>query len=45
MLVKTNIKNNQKILKKLRQGVNIGLKRQIRPTIINVNMFFLQEDI
>jgi uncharacterized protein YjhX (UPF0386 family) len=45
MLVKTNIKNNQKILKKLRQGVNISLKRQIRPTIINVNMFFLQEDI
>ena len=30
---------------KLRQGVNISLKRQVRPKIFNVNMFFLQEDI
>ena len=43
MLAKT--KKNQKILKKLRQGVNISLKRQVRPKILNVNMFFLQEDI
>ena len=39
MLAKTNILKNQKLLKKLRQGVNISLK------IFNVNMFFLQEDI
>ena len=42
---KTKIEKIQKILKKLRQGVNINLKRQIRPNIFNVNMFFLQEDI
>jgi hypothetical protein len=32
------------MLKKLRQDVNISLKRQVRPKIFNVNMFFLQED-
>jgi hypothetical protein len=42
---KTKIEKNQKILKKLRQGVNISLKRQVRSTIFNVNMFFIQEDI
>jgi hypothetical protein len=41
MLTKTNIEQNQKILKKLRQGVNISLKRQVRPNIFNVNMFYL----
>jgi len=45
MLAKTRIEKNQKILKKLRQGVNISLKRQVRPKILSVNMFFLQEDI
>ena len=40
MLAKTNIEKNQKLLKKLRQGVNISLKRQVRATIFNVNMFF-----
>ena len=45
MLAKTKNEENQKINKKLRQGVNIRLKRQVRPTIFNVNMFFLQENI
>ena len=40
MLAKTKIEKNQKILKKLRQGVNISLERQVRPNIFNVNMFF-----
>ena len=44
MLANTKIQNNQKIIKKLRQGVNIGLKRQ-GPKIFNVNMICLQEDI
>ena len=44
MLAKTKIEKNQKILKKLRQGVNINLKWQVRPKIFNVDMFFLQED-
>jgi hypothetical protein len=44
MRAKTKIEQNQKILKKLRQGVNNSFKRQIRPKIFNVNMFFLQED-
>jgi hypothetical protein len=43
MLAKTKNEENQKIHKKLWQGVNI--KRQVRPTIFNVNMFFLQENI
>ena len=45
MLAKTKIQKNQKIIKKLRQGVNIGLKRQVCPNIFNVNMICLQEDI
>ena len=45
MLAKTKIEKNEKILKKLRQGVNISLNRQVPPKIFNVNMFFLQEDI
>jgi hypothetical protein len=45
MLAKTKIEKNQKILKQLREGVNISLKRQVRPKIFNVNMLFLQEDI
>ena len=40
MLAKTKIEKNQKILKKLRQGVNISLERQVRLNIFNVNMFF-----
>ena len=36
MLAKTKIEKNKKILKKLRQGVNISLERQVRPNIFNV---------
>jgi hypothetical protein len=45
MLAKRKIEKNQKILKKLRQGVNISLKRQARPKIFIHDMFILQEDI
>jgi hypothetical protein len=44
MLAKIKIEKNPKILKKLQQGVNISLKRQVRPKMFNVDMFFLQED-
>ena len=37
MLAKTKI---EKILKKLRQSVNISPKRQVPPNIFNANMFF-----
>ena len=40
MLAKTNIETNKKILKKLPQGVQISLKRQVRPNIFNDYMFF-----
>jgi hypothetical protein len=45
MLAKTTIEKNQQILKKLLQGVNVSLKRQVRPKISDVNMLYLQEDI
>ena len=45
MLAKIKIEKNLKILKKLRQGVNISLKQQVCPKIFNVSMFFLQEVI
>jgi hypothetical protein len=32
------MKKIKKIMKNLRQGVNISLKRQVRPNIFNVNM-------
>jgi hypothetical protein len=37
MLAKTKIEKNQKTLKKLREGVNISLKRQVRPKKTNIS--------
>jgi hypothetical protein len=45
MLAKTKIQKNQKIIKKLRQGVNIGLKRQVCPKIFNEALVILYEVI
>jgi hypothetical protein len=45
MLAKTKIEKKSKKPQKLRQGVNISIKRQVRPNIFNVDMLFLQQDI
>ena len=45
MLAKTKIEKKSKNPQKAATGLNISLKRQVRPKIVNVNMFFLQEDI